>query len=668
MKIASILKIFTLSSFISLSNISINTTSKQLLLTPPQKNLNASNEVTTDYNAFAIRGYATSSPVGTISASITSIDYLGAWDSNFAISDQFDTRANNYSLKTHVYNSSWSSGDDMGTGFCIYYNDNNYITFVLKWTGSNTITDAYFLNHVNGNTNEVYASALMPDGEFKTQGTFNSVSWLKEDGSEISPSGNTVIDISVGFDMSMYVERTTYKDRVIDAIYFKLDIYEADGITPLTIYTPKYAIDAMSAPLGVTSSIFYQKPQIGFMNYNMTSAITYSDIEFNNLNSDIFDTKMTRMGTTPTKGYIDLDNNALIYNNNNFNTSFLTFDLVTSSTSSLDLEAKVIGSKGNENDTQLGFVYYFDESNYATFYLKWNGSLDTIYSLVGLIKVDGKTNNVTYMARNPWETELKETNDCFNGEFIEAKTDYSGWISDSNEPMYQYNNFNNFQSQNTLTISSGFTFGFQRIRTSYANKEVDAFQVRVSAIGIDNIYHNWYSPTICIDAFTYPCNSDIASSNKDKAPIIGFYAYNTNEITLSDIKYNGKEVNLSYSDLESARNFVNRYMHMDDYTENKGYCKDNDHHYYSSAKEGWEALSEEVRAIITNEEEFDLAYKRLLAWARANNDNLDSTITVNTNLITKSDKKTPLSIITLLSLLTITGTSSILIFTKKKEN
>ena len=605
---------------------------------------------------------------GDLSSSTNSISYKGAWDSNFAVTDQFDTRAGNYSLKTHVEDSTWTSTSDMGTGFCIYYNDNNYITFVLKWTGSNTLTDAYFLNRVNGLTENVYASALLPDGEFITRGTFTSITgWSKEDGSVVTLKDNSTIAVSVGFDMTLYVERTNYKDRVVDVIYIQLDAYEEDSTTPLTLYSPKYAIDAMSAPLGVTSSILYRKPQIGFMNYNMDNAITYSDVEFNNLCTDSINTKITRMGDKPEVGYIDEDNNTLIYNNNNFFTSFLTTDLATSINGSFDIEAKVNGNRNNEADTQLGFVYYFDESNYATFYLKWDGNLNTIYELVGLVKVDGKTNNVTYMAIDPWEKELTNSNSCFNGTFIEAYTNTSGWISDSNEAMYQYDNFNKFHSQSTLTISDGFTFGLQRIRTNYASKEVDSFQIRVSAYGSDNIYHNWYSPIICIDAFTYPCGDENASSYISKAPSIGFYAYNTNQITLSDIKYNGKEVILSYSHLECARIFINDYMHMD-YTDNLGYCKDEEHHYYVTAKKAWKALSEEVRSIIINEEEFASAYNRLLAWAKANNDDINSDNSLNSNIINKSENKMPIAVITILSIITLTSVSSILLLKKKKEN
>lgn len=70
--------------------------------------------------------------------------------------------------------------------------------------------------------------------------------------------------------------------------------------------------------------------------------------------------------------------------------------------------------------------------------------------------------------------------------------------------------------------------------------------------------------------------------------------------------------------------FVATYMHMDDYNENLGYCSDTEHHYYSSAKAAYNALSGEAKYLFLNDSEFAPAKERLLAWASANNETINS--------------------------------------------
>ena len=66
--------------------------------------------------------------------------------------------------------------------------------------------------------------------------------------------------------------------------------------------------------------------------------------------------------------------------------------------------------------------------------------------------------------------------------------------------------------------------------------------------------------------------------------------------------------------------YVAENMHMDDYTVEQGYCADNEHHYYLTAKQAFNALSAGEQAAFQNASCFADAKDRYEAWARANGD------------------------------------------------
>lgn len=74
----------------------------------------------------------------------------------------------------------------------------------------------------------------------------------------------------------------------------------------------------------------------------------------------------------------------------------------------------------------------------------------------------------------------------------------------------------------------------------------------------------------------------------------------------------------------AAKTFIDANMHMDDYVTSQGWCADNEHHYYETAKAAYNLMSDEGRFALQNDEEFIDAKARLEAWANANGDNLDS--------------------------------------------
>ena len=632
---------------------------------------------TTDYKAFKIRGGST----GSIAAADNSLTYAGTWNGNFAVTDQFDTRSGNYSLKTHVYNANWTISTDSGTGFCIYYNDTNYISFFLKWCSTNTsnsFAEGIMLNNVGTNL-RAYQCAISPSGEFTTPTSdlveaWGDAAWtVNESVTNLFNSSNILVN--KGFDMTLHVERSVYKNRAVDLIQLQVDGFASDGTTPLTAYSPKYAVDAFTNPSGNgTSALIDRKPQIGFQNWNMVNTV-YSNIVFTDKNTEKVNAKITRVGADPTTATVNAENDTLTYNNSNFVSGFMMTDFATTATGSIDIQATVSGTKGNADDTQLGFAYYFDDNNYAAIYAKWDGTTSTIGSVVAYFKVNGAVAGAS-AARDPWGngSNVKEYATTTNG-FFEYYTDNFGWITDSPEPMDTYKNYNNMRNESALTISSGFTFGLQRTRVTFLSRVVDAFQFRVGANGTDGIYHNWYSPTFCVDAYTCPNGGEV-SALANKAPQIGFYSYNADEITISNIKYNGKKAEVSYSGKEEARIFTNTYMHIPDIPITDGSegiaCK-GDNGYYALAKTGWSNLSTDGRSSFLSDDEFADARARLIAWASANGEAFDSAnnLTAKSSSLLKSSfssssENATIAIVTIIAL--AASLSAAFIFIRKKKS
>ena len=75
-------------------------------------------------------------------------------------------------------------------------------------------------------------------------------------------------------------------------------------------------------------------------------------------------------------------------------------------------------------------------------------------------------------------------------------------------------------------------------------------------------------------------------------------------------------------DCVGLETFINTYLHMD-YTENLGYCKDNEHHYYSTAKTAFNALNTHQRSLFTSNSAYSTEWARLSTWASKNGEILN---------------------------------------------
>ena len=490
--------------------------------------------------------HTTTYTIDTVNQSMTT---NGAWDSAFLSTMQFETSATSYSLKTHV-NSQYGTSNDGLIGFNLYFNNDNYVNFYLSFKSgmvADSIAEAVFLCHINGGHNGVYQYAKVPGG-FITATTFTDI-WSDFGGwgvgedrdhfTQINMRGNSYIDGSsdAGFDMTLFVDRITYNGRLVDQLQYKIDGFANDRVTPVKYFSPKYVIDAITNPKGEGERVYaYLQPTIGFLNYNMGN-VTYSNIVFkHNKVSNTLKSQFKVTGTQPTKFEVDGATDSIKYNNSNFGTGFISGMNFDTSTDYVNLSADVTGTNGDVNDTTLGFGISYDDRNYLIAYFRWSGA-GTIDGLHILVTRDGESENVTQTARIPWESSYTTVEN-----FIDQWSDHAGFITDREVPCGIDGNFNNIRSESRITIANGFRLGITKIRTNYLRRLVDVYQLSAKAIGLDGKEHIWYSPSVCIDAFTYPNGATDPSSLIDVAPKIGFYAYNVGEVTLSNIKFNGDTV------------------------------------------------------------------------------------------------------------------------------
>ena len=91
---------------------------------------------------------------------------------------------------------------------------------------------------------------------------------------------------------------------------------------------------------------------------------------------------------------------------------------------------------------------------------------------------------------------------------------------------------------------------------------------------------------------------------------ITVYTYSSNDISSSE-------------DCVGLETFIDTYMHMN-YVENLGYCSDNEHHYYSSARDAFNVLNEHQRGLFTANSAYNTEWTRLSTWASINGESLDS--------------------------------------------
>ena len=128
-------------------------------------------------------------------------------------------------------------------------------------------------------------------------------------------------------------------------------------------------------------------------------------------------------------------------------------------------------------------------------------------------------------------------------------------------------------------------------------------------------------------------------------------------------------------DATIVANFAQNKLHLSDYNENLGYCNDAEHHYYLTAKEAFNQLTDSQKVAFQNNAQFAAARARYEAWAAFNNDaepydgNNTVVTTINAGRIhlLNSDSNNAVVIVVLATMLTsVVAVGALFLLRKRK--
>jgi len=164
----------------------------------------------------------------------------------------------------------------------------------------------------------------------------------------------------------------------------------------------------------------------------------------------------------------------------------------------------------------------------------------------------------------------------------------------------------------------------------------------------------------------------IISGNKSSVTLLtenSSNRVNIQSIIVRSGSSNGGDISKT-DDAVGLENFITTYMHMD-YTQNLGYCKDNEHHYYASAKAAFNELNEHQRELFTTNDAYAAEWARLQTWASINGDELNSDGILEVNNMIKGfsvneDNSTVLMVIILA--VGVVSLGGFFLLKRKKEN
>ena len=142
-------------------------------------------------------------------------------------------------------------------------------------------------------------------------------------------------------------------------------------------------------------------------------------------------------------------------------------------------------------------------------------------------------------------------------------------------------------------------------------------------------------------------------------------------ITVYETKTTTIETDISSSqDCIGLETFISNYMHMD-YVQNLGYCKDSEHHYYSSAKSAFNALNEHQRSLFTANSAYLTEWTRLSTWASKNGESLNgSNQLASNNVVTILNMKNTniVGIIVIISLISFSSIGGYFLIKRRKDD
>ena len=212
----------------------------------------------------------------------------------------------------------------------------------------------------------------------------------------------------------------------------------------------------------------------------------------------------------------------------------------------------------------------------------------------------------------------------------------------------------------TLSISASVSITKVKVSAKYYSSSYSSAVLKVDGQSVTPLTGSYADYTVTLtSAKTSLSVLTESSSSRINIQTVTIYA-------------NGPETNIGQSDdCVGLETFINSYMHMD-YVENLGYCKDSEHHYYSTAKTAFNALNTHQRSLFTVNSAYTAEWTRLSTWASFNGDSLNSS-----NILALSPKVNPISnlvnvdntvsIIVIITLIGITSIGGYFYFRRKRD-
>ena len=170
-------------------------------------------------------------------------------------------------------------------------------------------------------------------------------------------------------------------------------------------------------------------------------------------------------------------------------------------------------------------------------------------------------------------------------------------------------------NKGTLTITNTASFNkvVVHMRTYSSDSGVNV-TIGGSSYTITSTYNDY------VKEYTSPTTSvSIATTTNGKRAWINTVTLYSDTTTIENIGQT--------EDCLGLESFINTNLHMD-YVDNLGYCKDEVHHYYATAKTAFNALNEHQRSLFVSNSAYEVEYARLSAWAKANGEDFDSNNTL----------------------------------------
>ena len=225
---------------------------------------------------------------------------------------------------------------------------------------------------------------------------------------------------------------------------------------------------------------------------------------------------------------------------------------------------------------------------------------------------------------------------------------------------------------NAIRLGSGSSTGTITVTSTTSN--ITKIVVSAKTYGSDT------GVTLNIDGTGNSITSSYADYSKEFATATNSVAIATTTskkrayiqtITVYETKETEIQTDISNSeDCLGLETFIDSYLHFE-YTENLGYCKDSEHHYYATAKTAFNALNSHQRKLFTENSAYSVERARLSAWATANGDTLNSSSVLTSapkiNPIITSSNPNTIVIVIVASLIAVTAIGGYF-FLRRKED